>query len=83
MNEETVQSCPECDASQIRPRRPGKPDSRSRVDAQWVCNDCGTRFDDPIERPSRGVFGTIPHSGLARELWDANADDVSRESAGL
>lgn len=83
MADDTVQACPECEKSQIRVRRPNHPHSKPHVDGRWHCNTCGARFDEPITRPSDGVMGTIPHSGLARKLLDADPDDVSREAAGL
>lgn len=78
--DDSVQACPECDSTEIRPRRPGKPASQPHIDTRWHCNACDTRFETPTERPSRGVFGTIPHSGLARKLWDADPDAVGGES---
>lgn len=78
---ELVKACadPDCDSSRIRPRNGSH--AFGTTAESWHCNACGLRFDEPRERPSRGVMGTIPHSGVARKLLEADPDDVSREGA--
>ncbi|WP_324662400.1 eL43 family ribosomal protein [Haloarcula sediminis] len=70
----TVLACPECDSPAVR--RLVKSDG-------WTCRakGCGATFDEPVERGNRGG-NDGPATGLARELLEADPEDVSAEHAG-
>lgn len=75
--------CPNCDAaaSALYKRTPGSEANRT-VDPEkdWVCQDCGTAFDEPNERERRNP----PNTGggkLASKLDDMDASDLGGEKA--
>jgi transposase-like protein len=75
MTGDTVRVCPECDTPDIRVRPGGYNSSTHRVGAaRWRCKDCGATFDEPAERPSNHAHAGL--SGLARDLADADPDDL-------
>lgn len=71
---ETIQVCPECDQTLIR---------RLVTSDGWACRaaGCGASFDEPVERARQGG-NDGPSTGLARQLLEADPDDVSAETAG-
>lgn len=54
-----VEACPECRSSDIRARK-HKP---------YICDDCGTEFEEPIKRRR---LANPELTGLAKKLWEAN-----------
>lgn len=70
MTESAIDACPTCDDSSIA--------RNSTIDAEcadYRCVACGELFDEPVTRPAKG--GTGHANGLAKELLDADADEVS------
>ena len=80
MTDEQIRACPECDGTNIRRVYADKPVSHARTDHRWRCATCTHRFDDPTERERQSVGG-FNKGTVARELQDADPEDVSREAA--
>lgn len=74
--DDVVRACPECNAPNPRHRGTSPHGSEPRVgnpDDRYVCDKCGTTFNEVIERDRRRA-GSLPAGGQA--LVDADPDDV-------
>lgn len=73
-NSDDIRVCPECDSPAVR---------RLVNTDGWTCRakGCGATFDEPVERGNRGG-NDGPATGLARQLLEADPEDVSAENAG-
>jgi len=70
MTDDTIDACPACDSARIRINAT----KREKADAPtYRCKDCNTTFDDPATRTRQGDARL---SGLAKELFEADADAV-------
>jgi len=63
----TIEACPECDSGQIRQNRGGY--QGPATDSEYVCEDCGARFDEPNERAKKAT-GNV--NGLAKTLLETD-----------
>lgn len=77
---DTVEACPEFDDTTIRAKATGRTNAGSRHDERWRCWGCGATFDEPATREPRGA--TMPRSGPARALHDADPEDLDDLAAG-
>jgi ribosomal protein L37AE/L43A len=68
---ETVKICPECEDSDVHVRT-NTPPVRD-----WRCGHCDAIFREPDERPRQTGSSSI--RGIARELLNADAEEVSRD----
>ena len=69
---ELISCCPGCESPQIIPRsNPDRP-----ANERWLCPECGTEFDRPIQRDPRPQAAKNPLKGLAKRLWDMDPDEV-------
>ena len=75
LDEDEVAACPTCDSSQVRFYTPGGIRGFG-THPRYACRTCGDRFDTFVVR-ERKISSTGP-SGLARDLLDADPDEVSR-----
>jgi len=67
--------CPECGSSGIT--RAGAGSATRRQGATWNCSACYHHFESPDRRERKnGSHG--PQNGLAKDLLDADPDEVSR-----
>jgi ribosomal protein L37AE/L43A len=66
--EEMVAACPNCDSARIGRR------TKTSIRRRWRCRDCEARFDEAVERPSRG--SNVSTHGPARALEQADPDDL-------
>lgn len=70
--------CPECDAADVYTRRPTSQGSTASDDRAYRCQDCGFTFDKPHYRKRESSPDSIGKDTLARQLLDADADEVVR-----
>jgi len=63
--------CPECDSAHIVPIK----DTR-RGGTKWRCKECTERFREATHRESKRDLGSRGVSGLAKELHDAELDEL-------
>lgn len=77
-DDSTVEACPECDSTHIDNRVGTGYATDTHSEEAFYCRDCHARFDDPVERPSRGL--AVQPSGLAGKLASMDPDDVSADN---
>lgn len=62
-----VYACPECDNAPVYERE--RDNTQYDRDAKYVCYECGTGVDDPVERPEKpGGAGPDLPPGLNEEM---------------
>jgi len=77
LGEQEVAACPECDASTVRTLSPGSIPGPIDDSTNYYCHSCSATFDEFIVREANATRNT--QSGLAKDLLDADADEVSRD----
>jgi len=77
LGEQEVAACPECDASTVRTLSPGSMAGPIDDTKEYYCHSCSATFDEFVVREPHGKRNT--QSGLAKDLLDADPDEVSRE----
>ncbi|WP_435143840.1 hypothetical protein [Halobaculum sp. P14] len=70
-DERTVLACPECDEPRLKVRGTS---TWSDPEHSYVCEGCGWRGDEGVERPPKTAAGGNP-SELGQKLLAANPDD--------
>jgi len=76
LDDDEVAACPECDSSGlIMNTTSAWKASADKLD-RYRCRMCGATCDDPAVRKSYRNGG--PTRGLAKDLYDADPDEVSR-----
>jgi len=79
-DDDTVLVCPECDKTNIRAMVGSGFGVSADHDNDYYCRECTHHFDDPVER-ERG-HTSDGRAYLARELVDADPEDVSADHVG-
>jgi len=77
LGEHEVAVCPKCDASTVRTLSPGSIPGPIDDSTNYYCHSCSATFDEFVVRESHGKRNT--QSGLAKDLLDADPDEVSRD----
>jgi len=78
---EVTEICPDCESTRLENRVAiGHVETDSK--AQYRCNDCGNRFDQPDERPAENHG--IPGAGseLGSTLAEMNPEDLPTQRGG-
>jgi len=73
--DDEVAVCPECDTGGIGLASPGSMQHDEPDGKRYWCPKCGAKFDEFIVRERRGSTALY---GLARDLADADPDEVSK-----
>jgi len=68
--------CPHCDEPGILRRGSPLGDLDRTDDGDWYCPACASGFEEPTRRPPETH---ITRSGLARDLLQADPDEVSAD----
>ena len=76
LGEYEVAACPECDASTVRTLSPGSMAGPIDDSTNYQCHACSATFDDIVVREPHATRNT--QSGLAKDLLDADPDEVTR-----
>jgi DNA-directed RNA polymerase subunit RPC12/RpoP len=76
LDEDEVAACPECDATQLRSNDGDSMVGPRVTSTAYSCNACSAHFDEPVVRKRQSSGG--PKRGLAKKLYDADPDEVSR-----
>lgn len=71
-----IGACPECDAADVYTRRPTAQGSTATDDRTYRCQECGATFDDPHYRERKSSSKAIGEDTLARQLLDADPEEV-------
>lgn len=72
--DEEIDVCPECDATQIYRSR------TEQSDSEYGCNECYASFDEPVSRPKDRAIPAGAGSKTAAALTSMNPDDLRENS---
>ena len=71
-----IGACPECDSADVYTRRPTAQGSTATDEHTHRCQDCGARFDECHYRNRASSAASLGKDTLARQLLDADPDEV-------
>ena len=70
LDEDQVLACPSCDSPNVKARTRDAPE-------RWLCAQCMESFETPDVRERKTNTGDSGVHGLAKQLLDADPDEVS------